>query len=42
MAGMPCFYQQYGGYGRELLDEKSKSLLFPGAAWAWLQMTSAY
>ena len=29
------------GFCRDLLDQKSKSLLFPGAGGAWLQMTSA-
>ena len=30
-----------GGFSRALLEEKSKSLLFPGAVGPWIQMTSA-
>ena len=30
-----------GAFRRDLLDQKSKSLLFPGAGGPWLQMTIA-
>ena len=32
---------QGGAFSRDLLDQKSKSLLFPGPGGLWLQMTIA-
>ena len=32
---------QGGAFSRDLLNQKSKSLLFPGPGGPWLQMTSA-
>ena len=32
---------QGGAFSRDLLDQKSKSLLFPGPGGPWLQMTGA-
>ena len=36
-----CLSRECWAFSRDLLDKKSKSLLFPGAGGPWLQMTSA-
>ena len=37
---LPWFHQLAVPNSRDLQEEKSKSLLFPGTGWPWLQITS--